>query len=456
MAQISIIVPVYNVENYLRECLDSLLCQTFSDFELLCINDGSTDHSLSILQEYEAKDTRVRIIDKPNEGYGKTMNRGISESKSSLIGIVESDDFVKPEMFEKLYHAMNNYDAEVVKCNFYKYEVSKGMDIEYSKEYPEDIYNKVISPIDYPKLYQAHSSVWAGLYRKEFLIQNQITFNETPGASYQDIAFNFKVLSSADRMVIIEDALLYYRTDNLMSSVHSPYKIYCICDEIHEMEKYVKLQSEDRQAKLWPILMRKKFYDYIWNYGKLSEVFQFAFLEKMAEEFKEDYQNGMFDNIEWISLSDKDKLKEIVDSPFAYFMKTVKKYSDARTGLFKTLNKNLKKIGLYKMLQDNASIVIYGAGKIGQFVADKLSIQGIDRNKLAFAVTDISTVNTDNYKLPVDTIDNLLNEKEESLVLLAVKGDKQIEMMNHLIHLGCDKVLMMDDEIIRYLREGLN
>ena len=90
MPEISIIVPVYKVEDYLKECLDSLLAQTFLDYELICVNDGSTDRSLSILRQYAAMDERIRLISKENEGYGKTMNRGLSEARAPYIGIVES------------------------------------------------------------------------------------------------------------------------------------------------------------------------------------------------------------------------------------------------------------------------------------------------------------------------------------------------------------------------------
>ena len=144
MPKISIIVPVYNVENYLKQCMDSLLNQTFSDFELICINDGSTDSCLSILEDYAGRDARIRLISKENEGYGKTMNRGLAEARAPYVGIVESDDFAKPEMFERLYAAMAERPVDLVKCNFYKYTTEDGEDIDYSHEYPEGIYGQVL------------------------------------------------------------------------------------------------------------------------------------------------------------------------------------------------------------------------------------------------------------------------------------------------------------------------
>lgn len=451
MPKISIIVPVYNVQTYLRQCLDSLLGQTFSDFELICINDGSTDSSLSILEEYANRDKRIRLITRDNEGYGKTMNQGIAMAKAPYIGIVESDDFVKPEMFEKLYEAMENEPVDLVKCNFYKYTTEDGEDIEYSHEYPEDIYGQVIEPIDHPDIYFANSSIWAALYDKQFLDGNKICFNETSGAAYQDISFHFKVLSSAKRMKVIQDALLYYRTDNLMSSVHSPFKIYCVCDEMHAIEAYIKEQDVERQRKLWPVFTKRKYYDYRWNYRKLSPIFQYAFFEKMIAEFKEDRAAGKFDQIAWLYPNDDIEFDRMMGNPFSYFMSTVKQYHDGRVSMVKTKNNQLAKIGFFAAVQKENPALIYGAGKVGRLVAEKLVSAGIEKKELVFAVTDAKSCDREVDGISVWQIDEAVKDRKDRLVLVAVKGEKQIAMLNHLKYLGCKNIIIMDDDVLSYL-----
>lgn len=452
MLKISIIVPVYNVENYLRECLDSLVNQTFTDYEIICINDGSTDSSLEILKEYETRYPCIRLIDKENEGYGKTINRGFTEANAPYIGIVESDDFVKADMFEKLYAAMVREQADVVKCNFYKFTTEDGEDIDYSHEYPDDIYGHVVEPIAYPALYTANSSVWAALYNKEFLKNNNLQFNETPGASFQDISFHFKVLSSAKKMLIIPDALLYYRTDNLMSSVHSPEKIYCICDEIHAIEAYIREQNKERQKKLWPMLMKRKYYDYRWNWRRLATVFQFAFYEKMVAELKEDQKAGKFDDIAWISPNDKVEFEKMLDNPVPYFKNTVREYHDNRIDMADTKNGKLAEFGFWTVINKEESIVIYGAGKIGQYVAERLRTFGVESKRLLFAVTDTKSVLEEINGIPVRRIDELVKEKKDRLVLVAVKGEKQVVMLNRLQYLECKNIILADNEILSYLR----
>lgn len=116
---VSILVPIYNVERYLRECLESIVVQTLDDIEIICIDDGSTDGSLAIVKEYQAQDDRIVLITKPNAGYGDTMNRGLEVAQGKYIGIVESDDIAQHNMFEKLSELAEYNNLDVVKSNFY-------------------------------------------------------------------------------------------------------------------------------------------------------------------------------------------------------------------------------------------------------------------------------------------------------------------------------------------------
>ena len=116
---ISIVIPVYNVEKYLRECLDSIINQTFKDLEIICVNDGSPDNSLSILQEYAAKDSRVVIISKENGGYASAINTGIDVAQGEFIQIVESDDFCDINMCKDMYEKIKDSDADFITADFY-------------------------------------------------------------------------------------------------------------------------------------------------------------------------------------------------------------------------------------------------------------------------------------------------------------------------------------------------
>ena len=116
--KVSVVIPIYNVEKYLRQCLDSVVNQTLKEIEIICVNDGSTDSSPAIINEYAAKDPRIVVIDKANSGYGHSMNCGFDLARGEYIGIVESDDYADPDMFEKLYECAAADGLDVVKSGF--------------------------------------------------------------------------------------------------------------------------------------------------------------------------------------------------------------------------------------------------------------------------------------------------------------------------------------------------
>ena len=152
MPKVSIIIPTYNVENYLRECMESVTRQTLKDIEIICINDGSTDGSLQILKEYANKDSRIVLVDKKNEGYGVGMNIGLDKATGEYIGIVEPDDFVPLNMYEDLYNAAKENDLDFVKADFYRFtrdSENGNMELIYNHlDATGENYNQVINPFE--------------------------------------------------------------------------------------------------------------------------------------------------------------------------------------------------------------------------------------------------------------------------------------------------------------------
>ena len=266
MYKVSIVIPVYNVEPYLRECLDSVVNQTLKDIEIICVNDGSTDNSLEILKEYASKDARIKIKDKTNSGYGHSMNTGIDSATGEYLSIVEPDDYIELNMYETLYNKAKELDLDFAKGNYYKYSTTPYITNEmFSPFEKEDIYDKVITPSDFTKTFIGSLSIWASIYKIEFLKQNKIKFLETPGASFQDTSFGIKTIFYAQRAMYMEEAFYHYRIDNTNSSVKSNSKIFCICDEMHELDRcYVS----SPQKML--IVNALKIDKYTWNYNRLN------------------------------------------------------------------------------------------------------------------------------------------------------------------------------------------
>lgn len=290
---VSILVPVYNVSKYLRQCIDSVVNQTLKNIEIVCINDGSTDDSLEILKSYAAKDPRIKIIDKKNTGYGNSMNIAMDNATGEYIGIVESDDFAELNMFEKLYNEAVKDDLDVSRCNFYYYTTEDNKNVKSELGWVK--HNKVYAPNEEWGVFYQQPSVWANLYRSSFLKDNNIRFLETPGASYQDTAFTFKVYSLAKRFKIIEDALLHYRVDSSgSSSTAVTTKVYCVCDEYEEIKRYTKENETYEQYR--KLIVHLQYNGYKWNYGRLAEPYNIEFLAKWKKEFTDEYNSGNIDH----------------------------------------------------------------------------------------------------------------------------------------------------------------
>lgn len=307
MPKVTVLVPVYNVEKYLRQCMESIVNQTLKDIEIICINDGSTDASLEILKEYGSRDSRITIVDKQNTGYGNSMNIGLEMANGEYIGIIESDDFAELDMFDTLYSLAKEDNLDVARSEFYYYDNNTGRDTKSNSDYVP--HNKVIRPSDELSVFYQQPSIWANIYRKSFIKNNKIKFLETPGASYQDTSFTFKVYSLADRYEMINQAFLHYRTFAGSSSFVGNTKVFCVCDEYDEIEKFLKDNGLfEKQCDLYYHL---KFNAYRWNYFRLDDPYDKEFSLKWSSDFKEAYNQGLL-KLDKYAIEEISEIKELM------------------------------------------------------------------------------------------------------------------------------------------------
>ena len=213
MKLVSLVVPVYNTYNYLDRCLDSIVNQTYTDLEILLIDDGSTDNSLRKCIEWMQKDSRIIVVSKKNEKLGPTRNYGIHIARGEYIAFIDSDDWISSDFIEKLLGALLRYDADFAVCNYYKYQ-EKG-NTTFLPMWPKHfaIIETIKEKIDYLSQWYI-STCWNKVYRREWLIDNEIMQIST---SAQDAAACALYVATARRFVIIEDACYYYWIDRKTS-----------------------------------------------------------------------------------------------------------------------------------------------------------------------------------------------------------------------------------------------
>jgi glycosyltransferase involved in cell wall biosynthesis len=284
--KISIVVPIYGVEKYLAECVDSILNQTFKDIEIILVDDGSKDRCPQMIDEYASKDSRVVAVHQPNGGYGRAVNHGIEVARGEYIGIIESDDWIEPTMYEELYDKAIHTGADVVKSDFY-FHWSNHREDKIAHHFPKKYADKTICPRELGDRYifSAQLCVWSSLYRRQFLQQEGILFLEAPGASYQDVAFNFKLLSRVDKFHFLDKPLVHYRQDNENASVKSTGKVYAIFDEYDSVQAFLKEKSLWKQPIIGYFLHVQGIH-WMWHLNRLSASrhAQALFISRLQQE----------------------------------------------------------------------------------------------------------------------------------------------------------------------------
>lgn len=240
--QVSVIIPVYNVEQYLRQCLDSVINQTYKDIEIIVINDCSPDNSLQIIEEYKQKDSRIRLINlEKNGGLANARNVGIKNSNGKYITFIDSDDWISDNNIEVLYNNIEKYNTDFLGCEFIWYDNitrKSGDGVAFF-----DIYNTPISDMKTKKRVLerfSSSRVWGFLFKKDFLISSDIFFRIN---RREDILFMYEAIVKSASFALVKDRLYYYRSSRIGSNINTntldaDILFYVKLKQLHENEQF--------------------------------------------------------------------------------------------------------------------------------------------------------------------------------------------------------------------------
>ncbi|RAP52089.1 MAG: hypothetical protein BZ137_09220 [Methanosphaera sp. rholeuAM130] len=356
MTKVSIIVPVYNAEEFLTESLDSILNQTFWDIEIICVNDGSCDNSLTMLNNMAKKDGRIMVINKSNGGCGSARNMGLNNATGEYVYFFDPDDYVLPDAIEKLYENACKNDSDIVLSQIAWYQ--EGNTINYNKPgynlhetFPDADFDNFTFDYTDAKDYVLNSyyAPWTKLYRKSFLDDYDFRFDEN--IAFDDVPFHVKTMLKAKRISFIQKAFYHYRTTNKNSvnnTVSNAVDIMRICDIVEgylrDNNFYKEFIGQFNRFKVTQILLYIIF-SYSECYFKYAK-HEFAKMnvtkEQLSDRLYDDY-NMVLSSKDYNEYRIKKNAPPIPDKNKEY-LEEIKKLEKS----INSLNKNIDELDMEK------------------------------------------------------------------------------------------------------------
>jgi glycosyltransferase involved in cell wall biosynthesis len=292
---VSVLVPTFNVEQYLEAALDSLIHQTLTDLEIICVDDGSTDSSPEILARYaQEHPDRLKVITQANAGYGVAMNVALRHATGEYIGILEPDDVVRPTMFETLWRAGREHDLDIVKADYLRFRGvgEHRTEVIVPSASSPSVYGQVLDPAQQVGIFRYPMNTWCGVYRREFLIENDIWHHETPGASYQDNGFFFQTMCQARRVMYVNEVFYENRRDNPNSSVKSTGKADVALQEYDWIREWLLERPELAEAFTGAYGL-KRWHNIDFTMNRLAPDLRREFCRMVSDVLKKDVERGV-------------------------------------------------------------------------------------------------------------------------------------------------------------------
>lgn len=360
MKKVSVIIPVYNAEPYLRQCLDSVINQTLKEIEIICVDDGSTDHSLEILESYADKDSRVRILTQENRSAGVARNRGLAEAEGEYLSFLDADDFFETNMLEISYRDALSKNADIIVFRSNQYDDRKHTYINSAwtikENYLPDLEVFAHGDVRHNFFEIFAGWTWDKLFRRHFIQKNDITFQDQK--SINDLLFVYSALARARRIAVVQDVFAHKRTNNensISSNFSSSKQWECV---------YYALLALKEKLVSWGIYEELK-QDYI-NYAlkfTLWNVNKFIHTETYAELYKK-LKNGWLENLGildepapyFYDQGNFNKLSEILELNAEEY-KCIAEVRTADQGNF---------LFPFELVKQRSKIILYGAGDAGK------------------------------------------------------------------------------------------
>lgn len=413
MCLISIIVPVYNSEKYLRDCLDSILRQSLKDFELICVDDGSKDNSPQILLDYSDKDSRIRVVLNSHVegcGAGRARNTGLYQAKGQYLIFLDSDDYFHPDLLLLLYKKITANDCDIALCEAFQVDEKTGKKSFLASRVSNDnIFRKRFfsaSEINECLFQSIASTVWNCMFRAAFIKANHLMFQETPWSD--DAVFVYMALIQASRISYIQERLIYYRVNTGVSQTDKRFTNSSII-----YKSSLKLKSSLIDLGVYNIYRES----YVLRTIRLIQ----SYLRDCDnwETYKESYNSIKYDYHDYLDI---EAIKDFDAEEYRFeiqFHADIMNYSAEEYFFNKHKNKYAVEDAIIPKDLFGKRVVIFGAGVYGKRV-----VAHVMKNNLFDIVAWVDNKKNQSRMI---TNGNIVNELDFDYILISIKRKQMVK-----------------------------
>lgn len=443
--KVSVIMAVYNSELYLRQALESLVCQTLQEIEIICVNDGSSDHSLDILKEYEKREPRIKVVNIIHEGKGAAhaRNIGLSMARGEFVSILDSDDFFELEMLEKAYAKAKQKDVDIVLYDAFRYDNTYNVDRSVSTilmtEHLPD--KDCFRPEEHADeiFFITGGMAWNGLFRRKMILDNNLEFYGVNHAD--DLVFSYLGYVYANKIAILNERLMHYRinTGTSQSDKKSQWPesgylaFYFLKQKLMEKGLYYKYQSCFIRRSLSYAFFYLESMKELKSYHKLFYDLKNEYLEKLGA------YEMLDDEFEEFWIEKRDAIKNGTPEEYLFFLRHGTIFSSTYYDI-------LRGAGYLEKVPTNQKIALYGAGMVGSYIFANLVLNKkwevvtwVDRNyrKIGFPVQDPGILHKFDFDICYVAIENyfIFDEVRSELKKQGVEENKIWWIMNEDLYL---------------------
>ncbi len=433
--KVTVIMPSLNVKPYIKECVKSVMNQTLKELEIICIDAGSTDGTYEVLQDFALRDQRIRLIHTDKKSYGYQINQGLQLASAEYIGIVETDDYIEPQMYERLFNIIDSEKVDYVKSEFDSFKVLKSGKRVFStfKSYGKsELYNQKICPREFREVFLADSSIWRGIYRKSFLIEHGIKLSETSGAAYQDIGFVIQVIALAEKVIYVPESYYRYRLQRENSSSYSERALYNCYYEYSRLMTFIEKALKYKENKIMESYYIRMASSFVSEYKKVLIGLDFCIdSENLSEPYKwfsEQLEHAIrsgFLTEDGVIQSVWRELQELLENEKSFAEKEYKRICKKEANDKKIIEELLEK-----------AVIIFGSGSWGKKALIWLEQFNIDI--VAFCDNDQKIWGQTIADIPIYSLEQSVSEYPFAYYIIASKNCA-LEMQQQLLDIGIDE-----------------